>query len=113
MNSRFIAQMERILWLYGLPYDALYPVICFDERPCFLIGDSVAPIAMESGKVRKEHYAYEKNGSCALLAAIEPLTGYRLAHVQKQRTKESLPSFVKRWRPIFQRPLKFVWYWII
>ena len=44
---------------------------------------------MQTGKVRKEHYAYEKHGSCALLAAIEPLTGYRLAQVHRQRiTKE-------------------------
>jgi len=93
MTSRFIAQMERILWLYGLAYDPLYPVVCFDERPCFLIGDSVEPIAMASGTVRKEHYAYEKNGSCALLAAIEPLTGYRLAHVRPQRTKREFALF--------------------
>lgn len=106
MNSRFIAQMERILWLYGLPYDALYPVICFDERPCFLIGDSVAPIAMESGKVRKEHYAYEKNGSCALLAAIEPLTGYRLAHVQKQRTKREFALFCQALAANFPEAIK-------
>jgi hypothetical protein len=52
--------MERILWLYTLPYDPLYPVICFDERPCFLIGDVVEPLAMQSGQVRKEHYAFEK-----------------------------------------------------
>jgi hypothetical protein len=93
MTSRFIAKMERILWLYSLAYDPLYPVVCFDERPCFLIGDSVEPIAMESGKVRKEHYAYEKNGSCALLAAIEPLTGYRLSHVRPQRTKKEFALF--------------------
>ncbi len=37
--------MERILWLYSLPYDPLYPVVCFDERPCFLIGDTVDAIA--------------------------------------------------------------------
>lgn len=66
--------MERLLWLYGQPYDPLYPVICFDERPCFLIGDAVAPLAMRSGQARKEHYTYEKNGSRALPAAIEPLT---------------------------------------
>ena len=65
--------MERILWLYALPYDPLYPVICFDERPCFLIGDVVAGLAMQSGQIRKEHYAYEKKGSCALLAAIEDM----------------------------------------
>lgn len=93
ITSRFIAQMERILWLYTLPYDPLYPVICFDERPCFLIGDVVEPLAMQSGQVRKEHYAYEKNGSCALLAAIEPLTGHRLAQVHAQRTKREFTLF--------------------
>lgn len=106
MNSRFIAHMERILWLYGLVYDPLYPVVCFDERPCFLIGDSVEPIAMESGKVRKEHYAYEKNGSCALLAAIEPLTGYRLAHVRPQRTKREFALFCQALAADFPEAIK-------
>jgi transposase len=93
MTSRFIAKMEQILWLYALPYDPLYPVICFDERPCFLIGDVVEPLAMQSGRVRKEHYAYEKLGSCALLAAIEPLTGDRLAQVHNHRTKREFTLF--------------------
>jgi hypothetical protein len=87
LDSRFMAQMEQILWLYALPYDPSYPVVCFDERPCFLIGETVEPRSMQTGQVRKEHYAYEKNGSCALLSAIEPLTGNRLAQVHPQRTK--------------------------
>ena len=85
--------MERILWLYALPYDRHYPVICLDERPCFLIGEEVEPLALQSGRVRKEHYAYEKNGSCALLAAIEPLTGRRLAQVHPRRTKKEYTQF--------------------
>jgi len=85
--------MERLLWLYALPYDPLYPVVCFDERPCFLIGDAIAPLPLQSGRVRKEHYAYEKNGACALLAAIEPLTGQRLAQVYAQRTKKEYTMF--------------------
>jgi len=85
--------MEEILWLYALPYDPKYPVVCFDERPCFLIGDRVNPIAMQTGKVRKEHYAYEKLGSCALLAAIEPLTGFRFAQVHERRTKKEYTLF--------------------
>jgi hypothetical protein len=88
--------MERILWLYGLPYDPAYPVICFDERPCFLIGDVVEPMAMQSGKVSKQHYAYQKNGSCVLLAAIEPLTGKRIAQVFKQRTKKEYTLFLQQ-----------------
>lgn len=85
--------MEQLLWLYALPYDAAYPVICFDERPCFLLGDVLAPLALQPGQVRKEHYAYEKFGSCALLAAIEPLTGYRLAQVYAQRTRKEYTLF--------------------
>jgi transposase len=85
--------MEEILQLYALPYDPSYPVICFDERPCFLIGQTIEPLAMQSGQVRKEHYAYQKNGSCALLAAIEPLTGQRLGQVFPQRTKKEFSQF--------------------
>ncbi|MEZ4706704.1 MAG: transposase [Caldilineaceae bacterium] len=85
--------MEQILWLYALAYDPRYPVVCYNERPCFLIGDSVEPIPMQSGRVRKENYAYEKNGACALLAAIEPLTERRLAQVHAQRTKREYALF--------------------
>jgi len=93
MDSRFLARMEQILSLYALPYDPAYPVICFDERPCFLIGDRIEPLAMQTGQIRKEHYAYEKHGSCALLAAIEPLTGFRLAQVHEHRTKKEYALF--------------------
>lgn len=93
LNAQFIAHMERLLGLYALPYDPWYPVVCFDERPCFLIGDAVAPLPMQSGHVRKEHYAYEKNGACALLAALEPLTGKRLAQVHARRTKKEYTEF--------------------
>jgi hypothetical protein len=86
--------MEQILWLYALEYDPKYPVLCFDERPCFLIGNTKTPIAMRSGKVTREHYAYEKNGSCALLAAIEPLTGKRIAKVYDRRTKKEYADFM-------------------
>lgn len=85
--------MEDLLALYAQAYDPLYPVLCFDERPCFLIGEAVAPLALQPGRVAKEHYAYQKHGSCALLAAIEPLTGARLAQVKAQRTKKEYTEF--------------------
>lgn len=87
MDALFIARMERILWLYSQAYDARFPVVCYDERPCFLIGEKVKGLEMKSGEVAKEHYAYEKNGSCNLLATIEPLTGKRIADVYQRRTK--------------------------
>ena len=68
-------------------------MVCFDERPCFLIGEVVEPLALQSGRVRKEHYAYEKLGACALLAALEPLTGNRFVQVHTQRTKREYTLF--------------------
>jgi hypothetical protein len=37
MDAQYLARMEQILALYALPYSEHYPVVCFDERPCFLI----------------------------------------------------------------------------
>lgn len=87
--------MERLLWLYSLPLNARFPVVCFDERPCFLIGDTISALALKAGSVCKEHYEYEKHGSCALLAAIEPKTGRRLAQVYDQRRKREYALFLK------------------
>jgi hypothetical protein len=87
--------MEQLLWLYHQPYDALHPVVCFDERPCFLIGDVLQPTGMRSGRVQREHYTYTKHGSCSLLAAIEPLTGKRLAHVKTRRSKREYAFFLR------------------
>ncbi len=98
--------MEQLLTLYALPYDPQYPLLCFDERPCFLIGDVVEPRALQTGQVRKEHYAYEKHGSCALLAAIQPLTGYRLAQVHARRTKKEYTMFMQALAAAFPEALK-------
>jgi len=93
LDAGFLARMEHLLAIYALPYDPGYPVVCFDERPCFLIGDTLVPLPMQEGKPRKQHYAYEKFGSCALLAAIEPLTARRLGQVHARRTKREYTLF--------------------
>jgi len=95
ITAQFLARLEIILRLYCLPYDEQYPVICFDERPCFLIGDTIEGLDMEPGKVAKENYAYSKHGSCCVLAAIEPLTGKRFAHVRSERKKKQFALFMK------------------
>lgn len=59
--------MEKILHLYSLPYDAAYPLICFDERPCVLHGQVVLP--MKPGKAPR--YDYKRKGTCCLLVALE------------------------------------------
>jgi len=87
--------MENILWLYRQPYDERYPVICFDERPCFLIGDVIEGLDLSADQVKKLHYEYEKNGSCNLLLAIEPLTGKRIAIIYDKRRKIEYAAFME------------------
>jgi DDE superfamily endonuclease len=91
----FLARLEQLLYLYARPYDERYPVVCFDERPCFLIGERVEGLAMKAGQTAREHYSYVKNGSCALLMAIEPKTGQRLARVYGRRTKQEYAPFLR------------------
>jgi hypothetical protein len=87
--------MEDVLDVYVQPFDPEYPVVCFDERPCFLIEDTIAPLPTQEGKIAKEHYSYKKNESCALLAAIEPLAGKRITQVYDQRTKKEYTRFMQ------------------
>jgi hypothetical protein len=61
----------------------------------FLIGDVIQPIPLESGQSKREHYEYQKNGSCALLLAVEPLTGWRLARVYPRRTAKEYTEFMQ------------------
>ena len=70
-------------------------MLCFDERPCYLIGEIMTPLTTQPRKAAKEHYAYSKEGSCCLLAAIEPLTAKRLAQLPLQRTKREYALFLK------------------
>ena len=88
--------MENILKLYRLPYDPDYPLICFDERPCFLIGDKVKGFDLKAEQVRKQHYEYEKFGCCTLFGAIEPLTGKRIAKVYDKRRKKEYADFLQK-----------------
>ena len=113
INAEFIARMERLLWLYEQPYDPRYPVICFDERPCFLIGELVEPLSIRTGQVRKEHYAYEKNGSCALLAAIEPLRAGVSRMCDHNAPSENTRCFSKNLPRLIRRRSRFGWCKII
>ena len=87
--------MEQVLNIYERPYDPDYPVICFDERPCQLLGDVLMPIPMKPGRVERQDYEYKRNGTCVVLMAVEPLAGRRVVSVTKRRTKNDYAEFMK------------------
>src|SRR5437016_537235 len=64
ITGDYIWHMEDILELYEQPYDLRHPVICFDERPCQLLGDVLMPIPMKPGRAKRHDYDYERKGTC-------------------------------------------------
>ncbi len=96
MTSAFIWRMEDVLDIYERDYDPQKPVICFDERPSQLLGDIVMPIPMKPGKVKRQDYHYQRNGTCCVLIAVEPLAGKRIVEVTEQKTKKDYARFMKK-----------------
>jgi hypothetical protein len=78
ITAEFLARMEQILQLYLQSYDAAYPVVCFDERPCQLLDQVVDPLPLQAGKPFRADSEYKREGTCCLLVAVEPLAGQRL-----------------------------------
>lgn len=95
MTADFIWHMEDVLDLYEQPYDPKHPVICFDERPCQLIGDAIIPIPIKPGRPKKEHYEYIRNGTCCIFLAFEPHAGKRIVCVKERRTRVDYADFMK------------------
>src|SRR5215470_18872613 len=87
--------MEDVLSQYALPYDPLRPLSCFDERPCFLIGEVGAIFPMSPGKARRHHDDYEQHGACGVLRAFAPHTGLRDVEVRQQRTAVDYAPFMQ------------------
>ena len=87
--------MEQVLYSYSLPYHPKRPVVCFDERPCFLSSDVLQPLPMTQGKSKREDYEYEKHGSCCVMLAFEPHTGQRWLKVYAQRTAKEYTNFMQ------------------
>jgi len=87
--------MEQVLDTYEQPYDVRRPIVCFDERPCQLLGNVLMPLAMKPGRVERQDYHYKRHGTCAVLMAVEPLAGHRIVKVTEQKTKKDYAEFMK------------------
>jgi hypothetical protein len=78
--------MEDILDLYEIPYDAQFPVVCMDEQPVQLIGETRIPLPMQPGQVRRYDYEYRRNGTAVNFMFTEPLASWRKVNVRGTKT---------------------------
>lgn len=80
--------MEEVLDLYQEDYDPLRPVVCFDEVPYQLIGETRIPVPPQPGRRSLVDYEYRRCGTVNLFMLIEPLAGWRHVDVTQQRTNK-------------------------
>ena len=78
--------MEDVLDVYELPYDETYPVVCMDEKPYQLLGESREPLPMIPVSDRKTDSEYVRNGTVSIFAFVEPLGGVHHVSVRGHRT---------------------------
>jgi hypothetical protein len=87
--------MEKVLEVYKRPYDEKHPVVCMDESPKQLIGETKTPIAAKPGSEEKYDYEYVRNGVCNIFMSNEPLAGKRFVKVTERKTKQDRAAFLE------------------
>ncbi len=87
--------MEDVLELYAEPLQVRQPVVCFDERPCVLHGDSRPALPVHPGRAARYDYEYQRNGTCNLFLLFQRGAGWRHAKVTEQRTKTDFAEVMR------------------
>jgi len=95
VSAEFVWRMEDVLELYAEPCQGWQPVICFDERPCVLHGETRPATSAQPGQVARYDYEYQRNGTCNLFMMFQPGAGWRHAKVTQQRTKTDFAEVMR------------------
>src|SRR3954447_20035690 len=86
-DAEYVWRMEDVIQTYLLPYDPMYPVVCFDEACKQLFGQVRPLLPTLPGSPAKQDYEYERKGVCNQLLTCEPLRGGRHVKVSQRRTR--------------------------
>ena len=76
--------------------DKKYPLVCMDEIPCQLIGETRKPIPCKPGRPKIYDYEYVRNGTCEIFMFVAPLKGWRRAEVTERRTRKDWAKQIKK-----------------
>ena len=94
-NAEFVYHMEDVLEVYTRPLDPKRPLVCLDEMPKQLIGESRTPLPAESGQPERYDYEYVRNGVANIFCICEPLLGTRELTVTERRTRVDWAQQIK------------------
>ena len=89
VDGEFVARMEDVLDLYAEPPDPKCPVVCLDESPLQLIGETRQPIPAAPGQVARADYEYRRCGTVNLFVAMDVHRPWRRVTVTERRTAQA------------------------
>ena len=94
-DAEYVWRMEDVIQTYLLPYDPMYPVVCFDEACKQLFGEVRPAQRPRPGSPARVDYEYERKGVCHQLLMGEPLRGWRHVRVSERRTRRDYAGCVR------------------
>jgi transposase len=86
VDTEYVARMEDVLDLYTQAPDPLHPVVCFDETPVQLIGETRVAWPVEPGKPTRIDYEYRRNGTANLFVFLDAHQPWRHVKVTERKT---------------------------
>jgi transposase len=86
VDGTYVARMEDVLDLYAEEPDRSHPVVCFDESPTQLIGETREPIPAAPGQPERYDYEYRRNGTANLFVFLDAHQPWRHVKVTEHRT---------------------------
>jgi transposase len=86
IDGEYVARMEDVLDLYAATPDPQHPVVCFDESPIQLIGETRLPIPAAPGRVARIDYEYRRCGTVNLFVMVDAHRPWRHVTVSERRT---------------------------
>jgi len=92
----FVAKMEDVLDLYAEAPDPKRPVVCFDETPRQLIGETRVPVQAKPGRKKRYDYEYKRNGTTNLFVYIERHRNWRHVEVTDHRTNADFAEQMRK-----------------
>jgi transposase len=85
VDGEYVARMEDVLDLYAEPPDPKRPVVCFDESPVQLIGETRQPIPAMPGQFERYDCEYKRNGTANLFILLDVHRSWRRVKVTDSR----------------------------
>ena len=85
VDGEYVARMEDVLDLYAEPPDPKRPVVCFDDSPVQLIGETRQPIPAMPGQLERYDCEYKRNGTANLFILLDVHRSLRRVKVTDSR----------------------------